>query len=123
GRPRPLLHAHQEQGEHAGKDGDQEIRSRRPQACDLQGNEDQVTPSRGLARIGQEPGTAPSAPAYTEAAGGPAARPNERQAFAPAFLFSRRFSRNSLPHDRLTGENGLYTLPPGLVPTRSIPAR
>ena len=37
-----LLHDHEEQAQHAGKDGDHEVRSRRPQACGVQGNEDQV---------------------------------------------------------------------------------
>ena len=33
---------HEEQAQHAGKDGDQEVRSRRPQACGIQRNQDQV---------------------------------------------------------------------------------
>ena len=34
----------EEQEADAGKDGDQEVRSRRPQARDVQGNQAQVTP-------------------------------------------------------------------------------
>src|SRR5688572_3749169 len=42
GRYRPLLHNGQEQEDHAGQDGDQEIRSRRPQARDVQGSQNQM---------------------------------------------------------------------------------
>src|SRR5690348_18331807 len=43
GRYRPLLHHRQEQEEHPGQDGSEEVRSRRAQARDLQGRQDQVT--------------------------------------------------------------------------------
>src|SRR5690606_8766898 len=49
GRHRPFLHHRQEQEEHAEQDRDQEVRSGRAQARDLQGRQDQVTDrARGL---------------------------------------------------------------------------
>src|SRR5450432_2578716 len=59
GRYRPLLHDEQKQETDAGEDGDQEVRSRRPQARHVQGNEAQVTHSsksktRSVAAIGNE---------------------------------------------------------------------
>src|SRR6059036_661207 len=51
GRDRALLHHDQEQEDDARKDGDQEIRSRRPQARPLQGNQAQVTPVLSWAAV------------------------------------------------------------------------
>lgn len=42
-RYRSFLYDDEKQEEHARKDGDQEVRSRRTQACDVQGRQDQIS--------------------------------------------------------------------------------
>src|SRR5690606_5340555 len=61
GRDRPFLHDDEEQAEHAREDGDQEIRSRRPQARRVQGNEDQVAVATASGRDSRPARTAPGA--------------------------------------------------------------
>src|SRR5690606_28247876 len=81
-------HHGQEQEEHPRKDGDQEVRSRRPQARDLQGRQDQVTDGPRAQRV-----AAGSHPRESGDPEKPAARrvsaflapPSARQKMAPPY--------------------------------------